>query len=640
MLANGHDTFKTAFLNGFKPKEILTVSQWADKYRILPRKTSSEPGRWRTDRTPYLKEIMDELSHMSPVKKVVFMKGAQVGATECGNNWMGYTIDYDPCTMMTVWPSLPDVKKNSKLRVDPLIEGTPQLKEKISSGKSKDSKNTTLFKDFDGGALILSGANSASGLRSVPAKKLFLDEIDAYPLDVEGEGDPISLVLVRSRTFSKRKAFIVSTPTFKGISKIEKEFNASDQRYFYVPCPHCNEKQILKWDNFHYETEHTEEKEKVISASYFCEHCGEEIQEHFKTKMLMAGEWIAHNPKSETAGFHLSSFYSPLGWYSWIEVCQDYVDALDDHEKMVAWVNTAKGETFEETGEKPKFDSLYSRRENYKIGTVPKGVVFLTCAVDVQGDRLEAEVHGWGRKKEKWSIDHQVIPGAPDDEKTWDDLEQYIMSTFPREDGPVLPIRLTAIDSGYATQDVYNFVRKFDQRRVIAIKGDSNIAQMVGKPKHVDVKENGKVVKRRGVKLWPLGTNVIKSEIYGGLQKETPENPEDGYPSGFTHFPEYEMEYFKQLTAEERRVSRNKKGYTVIEWVKIRERNEILDLHVYNRAAASIVGIDRLTDKGWEKLEAKINVVENFKKDDNKKVESPKKAKTKERSKKKKRGFW
>jgi len=639
MLADGSQIVKKAFLDGFRPKEILTVSQWADKYRILPRKTSSEPGQWRTERTPYLREVMDELSHMSPTKKVVFMKGAQIGATEAGNNWIGYTIDYDPGTMMVVWPSLPDVKKNSKLRITPLLEGTERLKEKVSSGKSKDDKNTALFKDFDGGALVLSGANSASGLRSVPAKKLFLDEIDGYPLDVEGEGDPIELVMVRTRTFSKRKVFLVSTPTFKGVSKIEKEFKSSDQRYYYVPCPHCQEKQILKWENIHYETEEAgpdDDHDLVTYAAYFCEHCGEEIQEHHKTKMLANGVWIKHNPKSKTAGFHLSGIYSPLGWYSWIELCQDYVRAINNHEKMVTWVNTAKGETYEDDGEKPQEDILYQRRESYEIGVVPKGVIFLTCAVDVQGNRLEAEVIGWGRKKERWSIEHIVIPGSPTDDDTWDDLEQYITKFFPHVDGHMMQIRMTAIDSGYSTQDVYNFVRKFDPKRVVAIKGDSNIAQMVGKPRAVDVKENGKVIKKRGVQYWPLGTHVIKSEIYGNLQKSLPEDDKENFPAGWTHFPQYEMEYFKQLTAEERRVSKNKKGFTVVEWVKTRERNEILDLHVYNRAAASIVGIDRLNESGWQKLEKKINVVKNIKKDDNKKDQvKPEKKKSKKR-----RGYW
>ena len=634
MLATGDQIFKGAFLEGFKPKERLTVSEWADKYRVLPSKTASEPGQWRTDRTPYLREPMDLLSHMSNTKKVVFMKGAQIGCTESLNNWIGYIIHHDPGTTMIVWPSLPDVKKNSKLRIDPLIEGCPALKEKMSTGKAKDQTNTTLFKDFEGGALILSGSNSASGLRSVPAKNLGLDEIDAYPDDCEGEGDPIALCMARSRTFSKRKAYLISTPTYKGRSKIEKEFKVSDQRYFYLPCPHCKEKQILNFKSLQYNTKETTEGVIVADCAYFCEHCGEEIQEHNKTKMLLAGEWIAHS-ESDTAGFHLSALYSPLGWYSWLEICQDYVIALTDHDKMIAFVNTVLGESFEEKGERPKDQQIYSQRELYQIGTVPKGAMFLTCAVDVQQDRLEAEVIGWGRKKERWSIEHRIIQGSPTNTETWDELDGFITQLFPHVDGFEMAIKMTAIDSGYSTQEVYNFVRQYSSRRVIAIKGKDTLEKMIARPSKIDIRDNGKEI-RRGLQLWRVGTNLIKSELYGLLQKQPPKDLLDGYPDGFCHFPQYDQEYFKQLTAEKRIITKNKKGFNVVEWVKTRDRNEILDLHVYNRAAASVIGIDRLNESGWQRLESEIMIAKKVIKSENRKDLKL----TKSKKKRKKSGFW
>jgi len=634
MLSKGDQIFKAAFQEGFKPKEKLTVSQWADKYRILPSKTASEPGQWRTDRTPYLREPMDLLSHMSSCKKVVFMKGAQIGCTESLNNWIGYIIHYDPGTTMIVWPSLPDVKKNSKLRIDPLIEGCPALKEKISTGKGKDKTNTTLFKDFEGGALILSGANSASGLRSVPAKNLGLDEIDGYPDDVEGEGDPIALCMARSRTFSKRKAYLISTPTYKGNSKIEKEFQNSDQRYFYIPCPHCEKKQILNFKNLEYNTRETNEGPIVTDCSYFCEHCGEEIQEHNKTKMLLAGEWVAH-AESDTAGFHLSALYSPLGWYSWKEICQDWIIALTDHSKMVTFVNTVLGETFEEKGERPQNQKLYLNRELYEIGIVPKGPIFLTCAVDVQADRLEAEVIGWGRKKQRWSIEHRVIPGVPTDSATWDELDKFITQLFPHVDGFDMAIKMTAIDSGFSTQEVYNFVRQYSPRRVIAIKGKDNLEKMIARPSKVDVKENGKDI-RRGVQLWRVGTNITKGELYSLLKKDPPKDLLEDYPDGYCHFPQYDEEYFKQLTAEKKIITKNKKGFNIIEWVKTRDRNEILDLHVYNRAAAAIIGLDRLNESGWQKLEGEISIAKKVIKSENRKDLNLKKKKKRRN----KSGFW
>lgn len=648
MFANAIQVVKEAFENGIRPKEDINVWQWADRFRILSVKTSSEPGKFRTDRVPYMREIMCELSHQSPTQIVVFKKAAQVGATEAGNNWIGYTIDQDPCTMMVVWPSLGDVKKNSKLRVDPLIEKTPCLAAKVGNGKAKDKGNTALFKDFDDGALILTGANAPGGLRSVPAKKSFMDEIDGYPDDAGGEGDPIALVAARSRTFSKRKSFRVSTPTYAGKSKIHKQFMMSDQRFYYVPCPHCNERQILghenhedpfsTFDHLHYETQTTDAGEEVVTDAWIsCKKCGEIIEEHHKPKMLRDGEWIKHNPQSNVAGFHLHGLYSPLGWYSWKQICQDYVDAKrsGDPEDMKTFVNTGLGECYEDKGERPAEDKLFSRREAYDIGMVPRGVVFLTCAVDVQKDRLEAEVHGWGRGREKWVIERKFIMGDPEDDETWENLEEYITGTFPHVDGYEIPIRTCAIDSGHQAQKVYNFCRKFDPKRVFPIKGRQEMTVMVGTPKGVDVKVSGKTIKN-GVKLWTIGTNLIKSEIYGDLKKDEPQDLLEGFPPGFTHFPMLDKEYFLQLVAEERVISKNKKGYPVVEWRKKRDRNETLDLHVYNRAAAHIFGIDRFKEAHWKKLESNIMVVKNLKRPENKTV----KKETRPKAKKKKSSFW
>lgn len=611
------NVFKTSFLEGISPSPKKTVSEWADENRLLPQKTSAEPGKWRTERTPYLREIMDELSHMSRTKEVVVMKGAQVGFTECGNNFIGYVIDYMPSTIMVVWPSLPDVKKNSKLRIDPLLEETPCLKGKTSELSKKDKKDTALFKGFDGGALIMTGAQSASGLRSVPARFLFLDEIDAYPWDVEGEGDPVELVQVRARTFSRRKILKGSTPTIKGKSKIEREFNASDKRYYHVPCPHCGKYQKLIFKNLRYETKSGDEYDIVISAAYYCEKCGEEIPEFHKTKMLSKGKWIAENPESEVAGFHISALYSPLGWYSWKELCQDWVKAQGDEDKLKSFINTVLGESYAAKGDKPKVDMLYDRREQYNIGMVPKGVLFLTCAVDVQGDRLEAEVIGWGRWRERWSVDRTVIDGSPQDESTWDSLEEYIGQTFPREDGYEMAINRVGIDSGYETSRVYTFCRKFDFRRVVALKGQDDLPQIIGQARSVDVKDSGKL-NRRGLKLWKVGTNMIKSELFGDLNKQAPEDLIEDFPPGFIHFPEYEREYFLQLTAEERVVERNNKGYNKIIWKKTRDRNETLDLYVYNRALAAIAGLDRMKEENYKKLEAKIGVVSKIERKDTK----------------------
>lgn len=651
-LADAYQVFERALLNALKPKERLSVWEWADKYRILSAKDSAEPGPYRSDRTPFLREIMWEISNQSLVKKVIFKKGAQVGATAAGLNWIGYIVDHDPGMTMIVWPTLPDAKKNSKIRLDPMFQATPRIRTKLSTGNNRDAKATVLLKDFENGALIISGANSSSSLSSIPAKNVFGDEIDRWPDDVEGEGDPVKLVEARQRTYSRRKAYYVSTPTFKRSSKIHKEFMLSDQRWYYVPCPHCKEKQILgheDWErpltvfeHLHYETEADAVGGEIVTrAVVFCKKCGEEIQEHNKPWMFASengAEWIKHNPKSEVAGFMLSSMYSPLGWMSWKEICQDYVNAKNskDPEKMISFVNTVLGEVFEDVGERPIEKNLFARREQYPIGTVQRGAVFLTCAVDVQEDRLEAEVHAWGRERRRWSIERKIIVGSVTDDETWDELEEYLGTTFEHVDGFSMPITKAVIDSGYETQRVYNFCRRFDAKRVLPIKGDEAMTQMYALPKALDVSEKGKT-KRRGIKLWRVGINMIKGELYGDLQKTAPDDLTQPFPKGFIHFPDYDLEYFSQLVAEERRLKKNKKGHTVIEWHKVRDRNETLDLYVYNRAAAAMIGIDRWKEEEWKKAENNIMVVKNLKRPENEtnnaKNKRPKKPKADD-------GYW
>lgn len=274
------------YLDALKPDEILTVSQWADKYRVLSQVTSAEPGQWNTDRTPYSREIMDNLSVSSSIQEIVLMKGAQVGGTEIGNNWIGYIIDHAPGSTMAVMPTRETAIKNSKIRIAPLIESCERLYSKVKDARSRDSGNTVLQKDFPGGTLVMVGANSAVGLRSIPIKNLFLDEEDGYPGDVEGEGDPIDLAKKRTDTFSsKKKIFHCSTPTVEGRSKIEANFNNTDQRRFFVPCPKCDFFQWLQWQQIKWEDDNPE------TTYYECEKCEHKIKNWQKTKMLERGEW-------------------------------------------------------------------------------------------------------------------------------------------------------------------------------------------------------------------------------------------------------------------------------------------------------------------------------------------------------------
>lgn len=588
------DVFSRTFFKALLPPEKLLVSEWADKYRVLSSKASAEPGKWLTSRTPYLKAIMDELSPESPIQEIVVMKGSQVGFTECGNNWLGYIIDHCPAPTLVVWPTIEMVKKNSKIRIDPLIESNPRLKEKITVKKTKDSDNTIAHKGFPGGYLALTGSNSASGLKSLPCRFLFLDEVDEYPGDVGGQGDPINLAKQRAKTFSRRKIFMGSTPTTEFGSRINIAFQESDRRYFHIPCPECGHYQKLEFKNLRWDKGNPE------TVLYYCNSCGVGFPEHKKSSFLSQGKWIAENPGAKRgliAGFHLSSLYSPLGWYSWTEAAEEWEAAQKDNNEELtkAFLNGVLGETWKEKGDVPDWEIIYQRRENYKIGTVPDGVVFLTCGVDVQRDRLELEVVGWGRNKESWSIDYRVLLGNTAEEEVWNKLTEVLSETFKSEKGE-FGISLTCIDSGFNTQQVYNYCRRFSPNRVRAIKGQDGMRTALGHPKSVDVNFRGQVY-RNSLKLWSIGVSVIKSEIYGWL-KQGPGIEGAVNPHGYCHFPEHPSEFFKQLTAEQLNM-KLVKGFRRYEWEKTRTRNEALDCRVYNRAAASMLGIDRFDENRW-----------------------------------------
>lgn len=605
----GWDTIERAWREGLTPDPLLTVSEWADRHRVLSSKASSEPGRWRTARTPYLKAIMDCLSPTSPVERVVFMKGAQVGATETGSNWIGYVIHHAPGPMMAVWPTVEMAKRNSKQRIDPLIEESPVLSELIAPARSRDSGNTILAKEFRGGVLVMTGANSAVGLRSMPVRYLFLDEVDGYPLDVEGEGDAISLAEARTRTFARRKIFIVSTPTIAGASAVEREYEASDQRRYFVPCPHCSHRQWLRFEQLHWD------KGVPETAAYVCESCDTPIAEHHKTWMLEHGEWRATaEGTGKTAGFHLSSLYSPLGWRAWREIAAAWEAAVSKETGSSAAIKTFKntelGETWVEEGEAPDWQRLLERREDYAIGSIPAGGLLLVGGADVQKDRIEVSIWAFGRGKESWLVEHRVLMGDTARDAVWKRLAALIGETWTHASGAAMPLARFALDTGFATQEAYGFVRACRDSRVMAVKGVARGAALIGTPTAVDVSQGGRKL-RRGLKVFAVAVGIAKIEFYNNLRKMALMD-EDGvgiaYPAGFVHLPRIDAEFIQQLCAEQLITRRNRNGFPVREWQKMRERNEALDCYVYARAAAAAAGLDRFEERHWRELERQLGV--------------------------------
>jgi len=606
----GAAEIERSWREGMTPDPLLTVSEWSDRHRMLSSKASAEPGRWRTGRTPYLKAIMDCLSPASPVERVVFMKAAQLGATEMGSNWIGYVIHHAPGPMMAVWPTVEMAKRNSKQRIDPLIEESPALLELIAPARSRDSGNTILAKEFRGGVLVMTGANSAVGLRSMPVRYLFLDEVDGYPLDVDGEGDAISLAEARTRTFARRKIFLVSTPTISGASAIEREYEASDQQRYFVPCPHCSHRQWLRFEQLRWE------KGSPETAAYVCESCDTPISEHHKTWMLEHGEWRAMFPEqsARTVGFHLSSLYSPVGWRSWRDIALAWEAAVNKETGSAAAIKTFKntelGETWVEEGEAPDWQRLIERREDYAVGTVPAGGLLLVGGADIQKDRIEASVWAFGRGKESWLVEHRVLMGDTSRDAVWSRLAEMLAENWTHASGAAMPLARFAIDTGFATQEAYAFVRSRRDARVMAVKGVARGAALIGTPTAVDVSKGGKKL-RRGVKVYSVAVGIAKLEFYNNLRKSA-DVGEDGvqmaYPVGYVHLPKIDAEFIQQLCAEQLITRRDRNGFPIREWQKMRERNEALDCYVYARAAASSAGLDRFEDRHWREMERQLGL--------------------------------
>jgi len=585
------NNLKSAFYRGLRPDPILSVAEWAEQHFRLSTKSSAEPGLFRVSRTPYLREIFDCLDIHNSSQKIVMVSGAQLGKTTLGIAWIGSIIAATPAPMLVVQSTVETATRFSKQRLTDLIDNCPALQSRIKPSRERDGGNTLLSKEFPGGILILAGANSSAGLRSMPVRFVFLDEVDSYPKDVEGEGSPLELSIARTRTFTRRKIFITSTPTIENHSVIWDEYLSSDQRQFHLPCPHCQKFQPLIWENLRYF-----ENDPTIDPVIICQSCGAGMSEDNKLSMLAAGKWVASNPTSAIAGFHLNSLYSP--WFSWREIVTLWLKAQTDTNLLKTFTNTILGLTFAESSEEVEWNDLYSRRELYPVGTVPSGVAILTAGVDVQSDRIEISVIGWGKGLEAWVIDHAIFYGDTQLPKVWEELAIYTRRVFLCADGQSMCLSKIAVDTGFATQTVYQWIRSQHSPTLMAIKGSSTLQQVVAAPSRVDVSVGGKLIKG-GLKLWSVGSGHIKSWIFGKLRLEAT----DPYPDGFIHFPELGENYFQQLTAEVLAVTVNQRtGFKKYEWRKIRDRNETLDTFVYARAAASVLGVDRWQEGRFQVL--------------------------------------
>lgn len=577
-------------LSVFAPPPDLTVSEWADRERMLSPESSAEPGKWDTDRAPYQREIMDTVKDES-IDEIVLMTSAQVGKTEIINNVVGYFIQHDPSPMLIVQPTLSMAEAYSKDRLAGMIRDTPALRKIIGDGKAKKTGNTLLHKSFPGGHVTLAGSNSPASLASRPVRVVLFDEVDRFPFSAGTEGDPVNLGKKRSTTFLNRISIMVSTPTKKGASRIELAYEGSDKRLYFVPCPHCGHMQFLDFKRLHFD------EENPLGATFTCEENGCVIDHRDKREMLMRGEWRkTGNEKSRVAGFHLNELYSP--WKTWGQIAEDYLSAKKSEETLKTFYNTSLGLPYESQGDVPDWEMLYKRKGGYKRGKIPNEVLFLTAGVDVQKDRIELEIVGWGKEKRSWSIDYQVLFGDTSQKGTFNQLDQVLSKVWEREDKSTLSVLRLAIDSGYQTQNVYQWARRFPESRVIVVKGQESLNQIFAMPK--DIMKRSKK-SRPLARVWNIGVNVIKRELFSWFKLDEPSQDESP-PFGFCYFPsDYDQNYFKMLCSESEEV-KLVNGFPKYYFTKVFDRNEALDVRVYNRAAASTLGIDSLNDEGLENL--------------------------------------
>ncbi|MDE9477035.1 phage terminase large subunit family protein [Xenorhabdus bovienii] len=569
-----------------RPPEPLSLSQWANTYAVLSKETSAQTGRFRS--FAYQDGIMDAITDPT-VTQVSVMKSARVGYTKILDHVIAYYLSHDPSPILVVQPREEDAEDYSKTEIAPMLRDTPVLAEITGDSKAKDSNLTIRKKTFSNGAnLTLIGANSPGGFRRITCRIILFDEVDGYPSGGAGaEGDQISLGIKRSETFWNRKIVIGSTPTVRGTSRIEKSFEESDQRYYYVPCPHCNEYQVLEWGGpdtpYGMKWEKDEDGVGISDSAYYvCRHNGCVIQHSEKTWMVQNGEWRATKPFNGHAGFHIWAGYSLFSNAAWKYLVAEWLRVKDDPLLRQTFINLVLGETYEDRGEKALSERKLLERCEVWAAEVPDGVAVITAGIDTQGDRFEIEVVGWGRSEESWSIAYDVIEGDLETDEPWARLDAYLKQIWRRGDGRGFTIIAACMDSGgHHTQKVYGFARERLGRRIWAIKGESARG---GKRSPVWPTKRLNSRSKSSFKPIIIGVNAAKDTVRGRLHIEPAEG--DMPSPSYMHFPvDRDLHYFSQLLAE-RSVIKLSGGQQYRVWEQIPGRaNEALDCRVYSYAA-------------------------------------------------------
>lgn len=589
------ETVGSAFARGLQPDPNLMVDEWADKYMFIPKDSgANEYGKYRTSRTPHARRVMQALSDNHPCKRVVVMGASQMLKTQVGLNWFCASVHQSPANFLWILPT-GKLQKRTSGRITKTIAAVPEVAERVATPRSRDAVNTLDTKEYIGGALNIVTAGAAANLSEVSARRILFDEVDRAEGNVNGEGDPVALAEARQTTFERnRKSYFPSSPTIKGESIIEALYEKGTREEALADCVHCGHAQPMVFERLVL-------SEDGETAMYPCSECGAVHYESDKGRMFERGAWsegVAGD--GETLSFTINGMFLPYGWFSWLGMMREYRAAkekLDEGSEalMITFYNTRLARSWERAKEQTKYDELMQRAETYRLGTVPAAGLVLTAAIDTQNDRLEFKVVAWGEGMECWIVDYQIIHGSPAEDATWRRADELIATQYRHAHGEMLGIEAVFIDSGgNHTQDVYNFTYTRRRRSVFAIKGESrpNRPIICTKPTIIDINYRGKVEKRGG-QLWFIGTDTAKDYLASRWSRAA--------GAGAVHFSDgLPEDYYKQLTAEYR-VSVYKRGRKVSVWEKKPgDRNEALDLMVYNLAAAYHLGLNKKSEGYWQ----------------------------------------
>lgn len=595
-LAPAASLVATARARALAPRKPLTVSQWADLRRRLSSKGSAEPGRWRTDRNPPLREPMDVMSARSPVKEAVLMFPIQFGKTEVEVNVLGYIMDHSPGPVMVCLPGEVSMNKWVNQKLNPMIDETPAVKNALVSVASRDASNTRTFKDFAGGQLYLEHAGSPARLKSTTVRYLLVDELDEFAGNLTTGDDPLDMLEGRTSAYpATYKRLYISTPGLLGVSRTHAKYLKSDQRRYHVPCPHCGHEQPLEWAGLHWSPGGRE-------VWYVCRDCGAMIDEHHKTGMIAAGRWVPENPESRTRGYHINCLYYQLGLGPrWADLVEMWLAAQNDPAKLKTFVNDRLAEPWEDPAMRAvKHNLIADRAEPYRLRTAPAGVLAVTAGVDTQDGRLAVQIVGWGRGMAAWVLDYIELHGDPAEDAVWTALVDLLNRPIEHASGGLLRVEATAIDAGgHRTEAVKAFVRSRLIRRPLAIFGAvPNNAPVLSKPKAQDVNWKGQNDKR-GVMIQHVGTVGIKHLLFSRLSTDADKQPD----ARLVHFSDdLPPEYFAGLVSETYNPAKNR-------FDKRRgARNEPLDTWVYSYAAAhhAELRLHRRTKAEWDAIEARL----------------------------------